>query len=71
MAATLVVGDEAPNFDLTSTEDVVLMLCDEVPRMAVLLYFSGVVFGREVEFLNGTTDFDIDSGFIARAGLHF
>ena len=39
MAATLVVGEEAPNFDLTSTEDVVLMLRDEVPRMAVLLYF--------------------------------
>ena len=39
MAATLVVGTEAPNFDLTSTEDVVLMLRDEVPRMAVLLYF--------------------------------
>lgn len=39
MAATLVVGAEAPNFDLTSTEDVVLMLRDEVPRMAVLLYF--------------------------------
>jgi len=39
MAVTLVVGEEAPNFDLTSTEDVVLMLRDEVPRMAVLLYF--------------------------------
>jgi len=39
MAAALVVGTEAPNFDLTSTEDVVLMLRDEVPRMAVLLYF--------------------------------
>ncbi len=35
----LSVGDEAPNFDLTSTEDVVLMLRDEVPRTAVLLYF--------------------------------
>ena len=31
-------GDPAPNFDLTSTADVVLMLCDEVPRTAVLLY---------------------------------
>lgn len=31
-------GDLAPNFDLTSTADVVLMLCDEVPRTAVLLY---------------------------------
>jgi peroxiredoxin len=33
------VGDEAPNFDLTSTEDVLLMLRDEVPRTAVVLYF--------------------------------
>jgi peroxiredoxin len=32
------VGDEAPNFDLSSTEDVVIMLRDEVPRTAVLLY---------------------------------
>jgi peroxiredoxin len=39
MAAALVVGEEAPNFDLASTEDVVLMLRDEVPRMAMLLYF--------------------------------
>ncbi len=35
----LAVGDEAPNFDLASTEDVVLMLRDEVPRTAVVLYF--------------------------------
>ena len=35
----LAKGDLAPNFDLTSTEDVVLMLCDEVPRTAVLLLF--------------------------------
>ena len=32
-------GDEAPNFDLTSTEEVVLMLRDEVSRTAALLYF--------------------------------
>ncbi len=38
MAPTLSIGDEAPNFDLTSTEDAVLMLRDEVPRSAVLLY---------------------------------
>ena len=38
----LTVGDEAPDFDLSSTEDVVLMLKDEVPRTPVLLYlFSG------------------------------
>jgi len=39
MAKTLSVGDSAPNFDLTSTEDVVLMLRDEVPRTAVVLFF--------------------------------
>lgn len=38
MAEKLAPGVEAPNFDLTSTEDVVLMLRDEVPRMAVVLY---------------------------------
>ncbi len=38
MAPSLTIGDEAPNFDLTSTEDVVIMLRDEVPRAAVLLY---------------------------------
>ncbi len=38
MAPTLSIGDEAPNFDLTSTEDAVIMLRDEVPRSAVLLY---------------------------------
>lgn len=39
MRATLKVGLEAPNFDLASTEDVVLMLRDEVPRTPVLLFF--------------------------------
>lgn len=38
MAAAVSIGDEAPNFDLTSTEDVVIMLRDEVPRSGVLLY---------------------------------
>ena len=33
------VGAEAPNFDLASTEDVVLMLRDEVARSPVLLCF--------------------------------
>jgi peroxiredoxin len=41
MTKTLTVGEEAPNFDLSSTEDVVLMLRDEVVRSAVLLYFFG------------------------------
>ena len=39
MMRELTVGDHAPNFDLTSTEGVVLMLRDEVPRTQVLLYF--------------------------------
>jgi peroxiredoxin len=39
MTGKVSVGSEAPNFDLTSTEDVVLMLRDEVTRMAVVLYF--------------------------------
>lgn len=39
MASRVAIGDTAPNFDLTSTEDVVIMLADEIPRSAVLLYF--------------------------------
>lgn len=38
MSSAVAIGDEAPNFDLTSTEDVVIMLRDEVPRSGVLLY---------------------------------
>jgi peroxiredoxin len=38
MAEKLSPGSEAPNFDLTSTEDVVLMLRDEVARTPVVLY---------------------------------
>ena len=34
------IGDEAPNFDLTSTAGVLLMLRDEVPRTAVVLYVT-------------------------------
>ena len=41
MAKQLSVGDEAPNFDLSTTEGAVLMLCDEVPRNFVVLYFFG------------------------------
>ncbi|MEZ5331025.1 MAG: redoxin domain-containing protein [Thermoanaerobaculia bacterium] len=37
----LAVGDEAPNFDLSSTEDVLLMLRDEVVRTAIVLYVCG------------------------------
>ena len=38
MAPSIQLGGEAPNYDLTSTEDAVLMLRDEVPRTAVVLY---------------------------------
>lgn len=34
----LSIGADAPDFDLTSTEDVLLMLRDEVPRTAIVLY---------------------------------
>lgn len=43
MPGALQIGDEAPNFDLASTEDAVLMLRDEVPRTPVLLFFFGEV----------------------------
>ena len=39
MADRISIGDEAPNFDLSSTESCLLMLRDEVPRIAVVLYF--------------------------------
>jgi peroxiredoxin len=35
----LAIGDEAPNFDLSSTENAVLMLRDEVARTPVAVYF--------------------------------
>ena len=38
MARPIQLGGEALNYDLTSTEDAVLMLRDEVPRTAVVLY---------------------------------
>jgi peroxiredoxin len=41
MPAPISVGDEAPNFDLTSTEGGVLMLRDEVTRTAAVLYLFG------------------------------
>lgn len=39
MPGPITIGDEAPNFDLSSTEGCVLMLKDEVVRTAVVLYF--------------------------------
>ena len=32
------IGDEAPNFDLSSSEDVLLMLRDEIARSPIVLY---------------------------------
>ncbi len=39
MPGPVSIGDTAPNFDLSSTENAVLMLKDEVVRTAVVLYF--------------------------------
>ncbi len=39
MPGPVSIGDEAPNFDLSSTEDALLMLKDEVIRTAVVVYF--------------------------------
>jgi peroxiredoxin len=39
MPGPVSIGDTAPNFDLSSTEDAVLMLKDEVVRTAVVVYF--------------------------------
>jgi peroxiredoxin len=39
MPGPVSIGDSAPNFDLSSTEDAVLMLKDEVVRTAVVIYF--------------------------------
>lgn len=41
MPAPISIGDEAPNFDLSSTEGGVLMLRDEVTRTAAVLYLFG------------------------------
>lgn len=39
MPGPISIGDEAPNFDLSSTEDALLMLKDEVARTALVVYF--------------------------------
>jgi peroxiredoxin len=53
------LGATAPNFDLTSTEGVVLMLRDEVVRTAIVLYFfaqEGERERRDLEALNARTE---------------
>ncbi|MEA2560860.1 MAG: AhpC/TSA family [Acidobacteriota bacterium] len=39
MPGPISIGDEAPNFDLSSTEGALLMLKDEVTRTAMVVYF--------------------------------
>src|SRR5215210_9344715 len=39
MPGPISIGDEAPNFDLSSTENALLMLKDEVVRTALVVYF--------------------------------
>ena len=55
--AAISIGDEAPNFDLTSTEDAHLMLRDEVSQSAVVLYFfadpESERARRDLDALNG------------------
>jgi peroxiredoxin len=54
------IGDEAPNFDLTSTEDALLMLRDEVIQSAIVLYFFADLASdrtrRDLEALNKNLD---------------
>jgi len=55
------IGDEAPNFDLTSTEDALLMLRDEIIQSAIVLYFfadpaDADRTGRDVDALNQHLD---------------
>ena len=45
---SLSLGDEAPNFDLASTEDVLLMLRDECVRTSMVLYFFDQADGDQV-----------------------
>ncbi len=49
MARQLEVGDPAPDFDLASTEDAMIMLRDETPRSAVVLYFFGDPAGERTK----------------------
>ncbi len=54
------IGDEAPNFDLTSTEDALLMLRDEIIQTAIVLYFfadpAAEHTGRDLDALNKNLD---------------
>lgn len=56
----LSIADEAPNFDLSSTENAVLMLKDEVARTSVVLYFfadpTDARAWRDLDALNQALD---------------
>jgi peroxiredoxin len=59
MPERISVGDEAPNFDLSSSEGVMLMLRDEVPRSPVLLFFVP-------DATTAGDDLDVCAGLAAR-----
>ena len=56
----LSIADEAPNFDLSSTENAVLMLRDEAARSAVAVYFFADATDprahRDLDALNRSLD---------------
>jgi len=60
MPGPISIGDEAPNFDLSSTEDALLMLKDEVARTALVVYFFGSPTDervlRDLDALNSLRD---------------
>lgn len=60
MPGPISIGDEAPNFDLSSTEDALLMLKDEVIRTAIVVYFfadpAGERAARDLDALNRALD---------------
>ena len=60
MPGPISIGDEAPNFDLSSTEDALLMLKDEVVRTALVIYFFGNPMDervlRDLDALNARRD---------------
>lgn len=60
MPGPISIGDEAPNFDLSSTEECLLMLKDEAARTALVVYFFGNPADervlRDLDALNGRLD---------------
>lgn len=55
----LSIGDEAPNFDLSSTENALLMLRDEVIQSSIVLYFFAEADDRarrDLDALNKNLD---------------